>query len=181
MNDMNILVDTNILLDFLEDREPFNEAADRLFKQCEENRINGYIAVHSIPNIFYVLRKDYTVNERKDMLVGICEIRVNSRYWKPLATFRESLTTFRESLTTFRERLTTFWESLITFWERLTIFRESLITFCERLAIFRESLATFWEPLTTFPIMLFWGDEVPPNPPENISKVWSSMPFKEHI
>lgn len=71
---MDILIDTNILLDFLGQREPFNTEADRLIKKCEEKSVTGYIAAHSIANMFYILRKDYTVEERKSMLYDICEL-----------------------------------------------------------------------------------------------------------
>jgi predicted nucleic acid-binding protein len=73
MKSITVLFDTNIILDFLEEREPFNETANVLFKACDEHKINGYIAAHSIPDIFYILRKDYSVDERKDMLLGVCE------------------------------------------------------------------------------------------------------------
>jgi predicted nucleic acid-binding protein len=73
MRDMVFLIDTNILLDFLEDREPFHKAAELLLKQCESKKIEGYISAQSIPDIFYILRKDYTTSERKEMLLGVCE------------------------------------------------------------------------------------------------------------
>jgi predicted nucleic acid-binding protein len=72
MKDMVILVDTNILLDFLEKREPFINHADKIIQQCSNHTITGCIAVHSILNIFYILRKDYSAADRKTMLLGLC-------------------------------------------------------------------------------------------------------------
>jgi predicted nucleic acid-binding protein len=74
MRNMDVLIDTNILLDFLEDREPFHKAAELLLKQCEAKKTVGHISAQSIPDIFYILRKDYTTDERKEMLLGVCEI-----------------------------------------------------------------------------------------------------------
>jgi predicted nucleic acid-binding protein len=71
---MRVLFDTNILLDFLEKRAPFSEAANRLFEACDKNTITGYIAAQSIADMFYIPRKDYIVEERKNMLLGICEL-----------------------------------------------------------------------------------------------------------
>jgi predicted nucleic acid-binding protein len=73
---MRVLFDTNIILDFLEKRAPFNEAADRLFEACDKTIISGFIAAQSIADIFYILRKDYSVEERKNMLLGICELLI---------------------------------------------------------------------------------------------------------
>ena len=50
---MRILVDTNILLDYILDREPYGEAARCVVKACKDGTIKGCIAAHSISN--YVL------------------------------------------------------------------------------------------------------------------------------
>ncbi len=60
---MKILVDTNIILDVLLKREPHIKAARIIMTKCAEREITGYMAAHSIPNIFYVLRKDYSQEE----------------------------------------------------------------------------------------------------------------------
>jgi predicted nucleic acid-binding protein len=44
-----------------------------LLNKCEAKKIDGYISAQSIPDIFYILRKDYTTDERKEMLLGVCE------------------------------------------------------------------------------------------------------------
>lgn len=51
---MRVLIDTNILLDALIGREPYYESADKLLKFCADKRIQGFIAAHSVPNIFYM-------------------------------------------------------------------------------------------------------------------------------
>jgi predicted nucleic acid-binding protein len=74
MKNMVILIDTNILIDLLDERLPFNTAATGIFTACGEKRINGYIAAHSIPDIFYILRKDYSATDRKQMLLGLFKV-----------------------------------------------------------------------------------------------------------
>jgi predicted nucleic acid-binding protein len=66
---MVILIDTNILIDFLEKREPFRQNAIRIIQKNIDKELVGCIAAHSIPNIFYILRKNYSVDERKAMLL----------------------------------------------------------------------------------------------------------------
>jgi predicted nucleic acid-binding protein len=53
-----VLIDINILLDVLQMREPFYEASARLLALIETGRIKGYIAVHSITTLFYLIQKD---------------------------------------------------------------------------------------------------------------------------
>ena len=61
---MNILIDTNIVLDFLLKRDPYIINAESIFKACKEFRVYGFIAAHSIPDIFYIMRKCYTLYKR---------------------------------------------------------------------------------------------------------------------
>lgn len=71
---MKILVDTNIILDILLKREPHNKAAQVIMTKCADREIMGYLAAHSIPNIFYVLRKEYSQEERRKFIRNLCEI-----------------------------------------------------------------------------------------------------------
>ena len=71
---MRILVDTNILLDYILCRSPFDSAARRILVACKQNRVTGCIAAHSVSNIFFILRKAYSVAERKSILRSLCEL-----------------------------------------------------------------------------------------------------------
>lgn len=68
---MLVLIDTNVVLDVLEKREPFYETSDKVLSLCASKKIKGFIALHSISNIFYILRKNYSVESRKRLLTGI--------------------------------------------------------------------------------------------------------------
>ena len=50
---MIILVDTNVVLDVLMKREPYTEAAQHILTKCANREIVGYLAAHSIPNLFW--------------------------------------------------------------------------------------------------------------------------------
>lgn len=54
---MRILIDTNVVLDFLQDREPFVENAARLFERIDAGEIEGFIAATTITNIYYIVRR----------------------------------------------------------------------------------------------------------------------------
>ena len=49
--------------DVLLKREPHNKAAQVIMTKCADREITGYLAAHSISNIFYVLRKEYSQEE----------------------------------------------------------------------------------------------------------------------
>ncbi|MCM1136878.1 MAG: PIN domain-containing protein [Clostridium sp.] len=71
---MRILIDTNIMLDVLMGRQPYFDIADRIIKLCAEKKVEGYIAAHSIPNMFYILRKYMSDSERREALKLLCQI-----------------------------------------------------------------------------------------------------------
>lgn len=54
---MVVLIDTNVIIDFLIMREPFFEASSNVIRKCAEGELKGYVAFHSIPNLWYILRK----------------------------------------------------------------------------------------------------------------------------
>jgi len=67
---MRIILDTNILLDYLQHRKGF-VAAEQILQECAEYKIEGFVAAHSIPNMFFILRKIYSEEERRDILSSI--------------------------------------------------------------------------------------------------------------
>lgn len=71
---MRILIDTNVILDYLVKREPYYEAADKIFTLCGEPSLQGTIAAHSVTNCFYILRSTYSINERRELLLNICNL-----------------------------------------------------------------------------------------------------------
>jgi len=69
-----ILIDTNVLLDYLLERKPFCENAKKIIQACVDGKIQGCIAAHSISNMFFILRKDYSAEERREVLSNLCTI-----------------------------------------------------------------------------------------------------------
>lgn len=71
---MRVLIDTNVVLDALLGREPYFGNADYILKLCADKKIEGYIAAHSVSDMFYILRKDMSEEHRREVLLNVCEI-----------------------------------------------------------------------------------------------------------
>lgn len=69
---MKILINTNIILDFIQSREPFSENASKIINSCVKKENEGYISAHSLSDIFFILRKYKTVEERKALILNLC-------------------------------------------------------------------------------------------------------------
>lgn len=54
---MVILLDTNVILNYLLKREPGYLYAEKILRKCAQGEFCGYMAFHSISILWYVLRK----------------------------------------------------------------------------------------------------------------------------
>ncbi len=52
-----IFIDTNVIIDFLADREPFSSDAAILFQLAKDKKIRIHISAISFNNTFYILKK----------------------------------------------------------------------------------------------------------------------------
>jgi predicted nucleic acid-binding protein len=72
-----ILIDTDVILDFFFDREPFSNQATSIFNLCEKRLVLGFITPVTVSNVYYLLRKtakhDKVVESLK-MLMSIMDI-----------------------------------------------------------------------------------------------------------
>ena len=77
---MRVLIDTNVLLDVLCEREGFAEAALHIFRLCEVSRLDGVVSALSIPNIVYIMRKELNAErnaaiiERLSLIFSIADL-----------------------------------------------------------------------------------------------------------
>ena len=68
---MRVLIDTNIVLDFLQEWEPFVQDAARLFERIDAGEVQGFIAATTITNIYYVVRKAAGVKVAQDATIQV--------------------------------------------------------------------------------------------------------------
>ena len=68
---MRLLVDTNIVLDFLPEREPFFQDAETLFTAIGSGQMVGYVTATTLTDIFYIARRQTQNIERARQAVSI--------------------------------------------------------------------------------------------------------------
>ena len=74
-----VLLDSDVILDFFFDREPFSDNVAQILSLCESKEITGYITPVILSNVYYLLRQSAThekVVEKLKMLVSFTEILV---------------------------------------------------------------------------------------------------------
>ena len=52
-----IFLDTNVILDFFLEREPFYYDALKLWAACEEGAVDGYVSALTITNVHYIAQR----------------------------------------------------------------------------------------------------------------------------
>lgn len=65
---MRVLLDTDVVLDLVLAREPFDHATSALFKLHEQGSIDAYIAAITPVNVFYIVRKLKGVDEARQTI-----------------------------------------------------------------------------------------------------------------
>ncbi|MFZ1322183.1 MAG: PIN domain-containing protein [Ignavibacteria bacterium] len=63
-----LFVDTDICLDLLSGRKPFNSVAEKLFSLADSGKIKIYVSSLSFSNIDYVLQSQYKVIDSRTIL-----------------------------------------------------------------------------------------------------------------
>ena len=71
---MKVLIDTNIMIDALTNRDGRSGFSAMVIDLCAKQVIDGYVALHSISNMYYILRKQYSDAERRTILKRYNEI-----------------------------------------------------------------------------------------------------------
>ena len=87
---MVLLIDANVILNYLLNREPFFNNSFRLIDDCRNGKVDAYIAFHTVSIIWYALRK-MPVSERRPILLDICELMavVSASHQKVLQAIME--------------------------------------------------------------------------------------------
>ncbi len=69
-----ILIDTDVILDFFFDRQPFADSSSSVISLCESKLIEGYITPVICSNLYYLLRKTASHNKVIDKLKKLSSI-----------------------------------------------------------------------------------------------------------
>lgn len=65
----HVFVDTDIILDLLANREPFNNWATQLFTQADEGSIQVYVSSLTFANLNYILTRQFSSNQARKKLL----------------------------------------------------------------------------------------------------------------
>jgi predicted nucleic acid-binding protein len=65
--------DLNIILDVLQNREPFYEASAQLLAYAETGKIQGFIAPHSLTTLFYLVSKDQSAAKARATITNLLQ------------------------------------------------------------------------------------------------------------
>lgn len=77
---MKVLIDTNVILDVLLERENFKEDSGRILSLSEHKKIKGYVSATAITDIYYIARK--TFHDKEKALAVIKELLAFARVLK---------------------------------------------------------------------------------------------------
>ena len=57
---MNVFVDTDVIVDYITDRKPFSDKAEKVFALIENKKIKGHTSSLCFSNLYYLLRQQMT-------------------------------------------------------------------------------------------------------------------------
>ena len=71
---IKVLFDLNIILDVLQEHEPFYEISAQLLAHAETGKIQGFVAPHSLTTLFYLIQKDQSAAHAKVTITTLLQI-----------------------------------------------------------------------------------------------------------
>ena len=70
----DLFIDTDVILDFLTDRQPFSREAAQVFSLIDNKKAKGYTSALCYSNLFYVLSKYAPHKKVINMLIELSEL-----------------------------------------------------------------------------------------------------------
>ncbi len=74
---MKVLIDTNVILDVLLKRAPFDTDSYTVLKFCEQNIVEGYVASFAVTDIYYFISRNLGSEKARqgiEALLGIVKL-----------------------------------------------------------------------------------------------------------
>jgi predicted nucleic acid-binding protein len=75
----NILIDTDVILDFFFDRKPFSDQSAQILTMCETKKIKGFITPVICSNLYYLLRqraRHEKVIDKLKLLMSVTDVLI---------------------------------------------------------------------------------------------------------
>jgi len=70
----HVFMDTNVVIDFLANRQPFSADAAKVFNLAVETKVTIYISAVSYNNIYYILRQSLSNAAAIKLMEGLADI-----------------------------------------------------------------------------------------------------------
>lgn len=68
-----VMIDLNVVLDVLQEREPFYEASAALLAAVKTGMIEGYLAAHILKTLFYLIQKGKSSADARAMITNLLQ------------------------------------------------------------------------------------------------------------
>ena len=72
-NKPKVVIDLNVVLDVLQEKEPFYEASASLLAAVETGKIEGYLAGHNVTTLFYIIQKSKSSADARAMITNLLQ------------------------------------------------------------------------------------------------------------
>lgn len=97
---MKILIDTNVVLDALLDREPFVQSATQIFALTEQSRLESYLCATTITTVDYLLSQVLKKHAARSALKRLIELFAIAPVNRPVieAALRSKITDFEDAV-----------------------------------------------------------------------------------
>ncbi len=97
---MKILIDTNVVLDALLDREPFAQYATQIFALTEQSRLESYLCATTVTTLDYLLLQALKKSEAGSALKRLIELFEIAPVNRPVieAALRSKITDFEDAV-----------------------------------------------------------------------------------
>jgi predicted nucleic acid-binding protein len=111
-----ILLDTDVILDFLFDRKPFSDDTLQVLLKCENKELQAFVTPVIVANTYYLLRQKaslvYVIEQLKRLLTIISVLSMDQK--QVLAALDSKFTDFEDALQYFSALQHTKIEAILT-------------------------------------------------------------------
>jgi len=111
-----ILLDTDVILDFLLDRKPFSDYTLQVLLKCENKELQAFVTPVIVANTYYLLRQKashvYVIEQLKRLLTIISVLSMDQR--QVMSALDSKFTDFEDALQYFSALQHTKIEAILT-------------------------------------------------------------------
>lgn len=71
---MKVLLDTNVVLDAIAERQPWQDDAQRIVLLAAEEKVEGFITANCLTDIYYIFRKSLSDTDAREALRSLFQV-----------------------------------------------------------------------------------------------------------